>query len=334
MTLHQLRIFESVARRLSVTRASRELHMSQPAVSQQIKLLEEECASRLVVRIGQGVELTERGRRFLDAVRPIIAQVTEVESTFKAKSNEKKPSFLTVGGSRNHTVTVLPEILRSFKQNHPWVQFALESNDSYTMEQHVLNGEVQIALINHASHFDQIAYEPYKEMEIVAFALAKSPLIGKKISLEELFEIPLVARRRSTTLRALLRQGYRPNIAVECDVSEAVKAAVQRELGVGILYRDTVEADLKNRNLKILHVPDLEAIRTQSFIIYNRFKPLSAITRDFLNLLQESRVSKVQTTASSEKLRLGQKPTETNVQLRRGKAFLKMVFYLTLTTSF
>src|SRR5262247_2863723 len=116
----------------------------------------------------------------------------------------------------------------------------------------------------------------------------------KKISLEELFEIPLVARRRSTTLRALLRQGYRPNIAVECDVSEAVKAAVQRELGVGILYRDTVEADLKNRNLKILHVPDLETIRTQSFIIYNRYKPLSAITQDFLNVLQESRVSKVQ----------------------------------------
>src|SRR5215471_1311073 len=294
MTLHQLRIFESVARHLNVTRASHELHMSQPAVSQQIKLLEEECASRLVVRNGQGVDLTERGRAFLDAITPIVAQVGDVENAFKAKPDDKKSGLLTVGGSRSHSVTVLPEILRGFKQNHPWVQFALESNDSYTMEQHVLNGEVQIALINHASHFDQIAYEPYKEMEIVAFALAKSPLIGKKISLEELFEIPLVARRRSTTLRALLRQGYRPNIAVECDVSEAVKAAVQRELGVGILYRDTVEADLKNRNLKILHVPDLETIRTQSFIIYNRSKPLSAITRDFLNVLQESRVSKVQ----------------------------------------
>src|SRR5262245_29896962 len=294
MTLHQLRIFESVARHLSVTRASQELHMSQPAVSQQLRLLEQEYGAKFVIRIGQGVELTERGRRFLDAVRPIIAQVAEVESTFKAESNEKKLSLLRVGGSRNHTVTVLPEILRSFKQNHPLVQFAIESDDSYAMEQHVLNGEVQIALINHASHFDQIAYEPYKEMEIVAFALAKSPFIGKKMSLEELFQIPLVARRRNTTLRALLRQGYRPNIAVECDVSEAVKAAVQRELGVRILYRDTVEVDLKNRNLKILHVPDLEPIRTQSFIIYNRSKPLSVITRDFLNVLQESRVSKVQ----------------------------------------
>jgi DNA-binding transcriptional LysR family regulator len=228
MTLHQLRIFESVARHLSVTRASQELHMSQPAVSQQLRLLEQQYGAKFVVRIGQGVELTERGQAFLDAVKPIIAQVAEVESTFEPNSKEKKRNFLTVGGSRNHSVTVLPEILRSFKQNHPWVQFALESNDSHAMEQHVLNGEVQIALINHASHLEQIAYEPYKEMEIVAFALAKSPLIGKKISLEELFQIPLVVRRRSTTLRELSRQGYRPNIAVECDVSEAVKAAARR----------------------------------------------------------------------------------------------------------
>jgi LysR family transcriptional regulator, low CO2-responsive transcriptional regulator len=270
MTLHQLRIFESVARHLNVTRASQELHMSQPAVSQQVKLLEQECETRFVVRIGQGVELTERGRAFLDAIRPIVAQVGDVESAFKVKSNEKKSSFLTVGGSRNHSVTVLPEILRAFRQNHPWVQFTIESNDSGTMEQRVLSSEVEIALINHPSSSDQIAYEPYKEMGIVAFALAASPLVGKKITLTELFQIPLVVRRQSTTLKELLKKGYKPNIAVQCDISEAVKAAVQRELGVGILYRQTVEDDLKSRDLKILHVPELEKIRTQSFIIYNQ----------------------------------------------------------------
>jgi len=294
MTLHQLRIFESVARHLNVTKASQELHMSQPAVSQQLKLLDQQCDARFIVRIGQGVELTERGRAFLDAIRPIVAQAEKIESTFKVKSNEKQPSFLAVGGSGSHAVIVLPEILRAFKQNHPWVQFALESNDSSTMEQRILNAAVEIALINHPSYSDQIAYEPYKEMEIVAFALAKSPFIGKKITLRELFQIPLVVRRRSTALRELLRQGYKPNIAVQCDVSEAVEAAVQRELGVGILYRVTVEADLKNRDLKILHVPDLEKIRTKTFIIYNRCRPLSGIAQDFLHALHESRISKVE----------------------------------------
>jgi len=160
------------------------------------------------------------------------------------------------------------------------------------MEQRILNAAVEIALINHPSYSDQIAYEPYKEMGIVAFAPAASPFVGKKITLAELFQIPLVVRRRSTTLRELLKQGYKPNIAVQCDVSEAVKAAVQRELGVGILYRETVEADLKTRDLKILHVPDLEKIRTKSFIIYNRCKPLSGVAQDFLHALRESRISK------------------------------------------
>jgi LysR family transcriptional regulator, low CO2-responsive transcriptional regulator len=294
MTLHQLRIFESVARHLNVTRASRELYMSQPAVSQQLKLLEQECAARLVVRSGQGMELTEQGRAFLDAIRSIVTRAEDVESTFKVKSNEKEQSLLTVGGSRSHSVTVLPEILRTFKHKRPSVQIALESSDSGTMEQRVLCAEVEIALINHPSYSDQIVYEPYKEAEIVAFALSASPFVGKKITLEELFKMPLVVRRRSTTLKELLRQGYKPNIAVQCDVSEAVKAAVQRELGVGILYRETVEADLQTRGLKVLHVPELERIRTRSFIIYNKCKPLSDVARDFLQALRESKISKVE----------------------------------------
>jgi DNA-binding transcriptional LysR family regulator len=312
MTLHQLRIFESVARHLNVTKASQELHMRQPAVSQQLKLLDEECDASFVVRIGQGVELTERGQVFFDAIRPIVAQAEKIESNFKVKSNEKKPSFLAVGGSGSHPVIVLPEVLRAFKQNHPWVQFALERNDSRTMEQHILNAEVEIALINHPSYSDQIAYEPYKEMEIVAFAHAKSPFVGKKITLTELFQIPLVVRRQSTTLRELLKQGYKPNIAVQCDVSEAVEAAVQRELGVGILYRATVQADLRNRDLKILHVPDLEKIRTKSFIIYN-VNPFRILHGIFFTPCMKAEFRKLKAGAS-EKLRHDRKPNDTNLQ--------------------
>jgi DNA-binding transcriptional LysR family regulator len=93
MTLHQLRIFESVTRHLNITRASKELHMSQPAVSQQLKLLERQLAERLIVRTRHGVELTEQGRAFLDAVRPIIAQANKVATTFMVKSKAKKRAF-------------------------------------------------------------------------------------------------------------------------------------------------------------------------------------------------------------------------------------------------
>jgi hypothetical protein len=108
------------------------------------------------------MELTERA--FLDAIRPIVAQAEKIEGTFKVKSNEKQPSFLTVGGSGTHVVIVLPKILRAFKHNHPWVQFALERNDSRDGTTHF-----KCRGGNCSSYSDQIAYEPYKEMEIVAF---------------------------------------------------------------------------------------------------------------------------------------------------------------------
>jgi DNA-binding transcriptional LysR family regulator len=108
--------------------------------------------------------------------------------------------------------------------------------------------------------------------------------------------VPNSPRRQATKhdLRELLRQGYKPNIAVQCDVSEAVKAAVQRELGVGILYRETVEADLKTRDLKILDVPDLAKIKLNHSLSTISVKPLSGVAQDFLHALRESRISKVE----------------------------------------
>jgi DNA-binding transcriptional LysR family regulator len=93
MTLHQLRIFESVARHLNITRASKELHMSQPAVSQQLKILQRQFAHKLIVTTRHGVKLTEQGQAFLDAVRPIIEQADRIEITFRIKSNAKETSL-------------------------------------------------------------------------------------------------------------------------------------------------------------------------------------------------------------------------------------------------
>jgi len=93
MTLHQLRIFESVARHLNITRASKELQMSQPAVSQLLKILQRQFAHKLIVTTPHGVKLTEQGQAFLDAVRPIIAQADKIEINFMVKANAKKQAF-------------------------------------------------------------------------------------------------------------------------------------------------------------------------------------------------------------------------------------------------
>src|SRR6266404_7282404 len=117
MTLHQLRIFDSVARHLNETKASEELHMSQPAVSLQLKLLEQEYGAKFHVSFSQGVKLTPQGQVFFHAIRPLLIQAEDIVQRFKANARTTRP--LAVGGTRNISVTVLPRIIADFKRRHP-----------------------------------------------------------------------------------------------------------------------------------------------------------------------------------------------------------------------
>ncbi len=288
MTLHQLRIFESVARHLNLTSAASELHMSQPALSLQLKALEEEYGSRFYERKNYGVALTGKGRDFLYAIRPILLRVENVQSKFKVASDTDK-SPLIIGGSNTLSVTVLPEILIGFRQSHPNIQFVLKTNDSHTMERRVLNSEVEVALITNPTHSPRLVYEAYQEHEAVAFVPRASPLSKRSMSLGELTRQPLVVRRGSTTIKELQRQGYELNLAVQCDASEAVKTAVQRGLGVGLLFRARVEPEISNGDLSMIDVPEMNNIKIESFIIYDRRKPLSATAQDFIRILRKVR---------------------------------------------
>src|SRR5688572_30719349 len=287
MTLHQLRIFECVGTLLNITKASEILHISQPSVSQQLKLLEEEFGTRFFSRLSQGVELTHEGKEFFDAVKPILMQAELVEKRFKRSSSSKQAALLTVGGSHNVSVDVLPQLLMSFKQSHPLVQFILETNDSSVIEKRVLNAEVDIGLITNPSYRSEIVYEPYEEMQVVAFCLPISPVAGKTLTLRELSQLPLVVRTGGRIEHALRSHRQTVNIAVRCEASAAVKAAVGLGMGVGILYRDAVVSRVARGTLKVIDVPELKEMGVQSFIIFGKRKPLPPIAAEFLEMLRK-----------------------------------------------
>ena len=115
MTLHQLKIFQCVGTLLNITKASEILHVSQPSVSQQLKLLEEEFGAKFFARLSQGVELTYEGKQFLEAVKPILSQAELVEKTFKRNPNGNRTVLLRIGGSNNVSADVLPHLLMTFK---------------------------------------------------------------------------------------------------------------------------------------------------------------------------------------------------------------------------
>jgi DNA-binding transcriptional LysR family regulator len=302
MTLHQLRIFECVARHLNITKASAALHISQPSVSQQLKLLEEEFGRPFFIRARQGVELTPEGREFFDAIQPMLAEAEKLEKRFKNGLKAADAAPLVVGGSHNVSVNALPKLLIAFRERHPGIQFVMETDRSPGIERRLLASELEIGLITHPSYHPHVAYEPYEEMELVAFCLPTNPLVRKKLTLKELCECPLVWRGGGRTERVLMSLGYKMNTTLRCESSSAVKAAVRLGMGVGILYRNSVAGRVARGNLKLLNVPELRQIKIKSFIICDRRRPLAPLAQEFLQILHEKRND---TVAVDDRIRIG-----------------------------
>ena len=286
MTLHQLKIFECVVRHQNITKASAALHISQPSVSQQLKLLEEEFRTRFFVRLKQGVELTSEGEEFFNGIRPLLEEAENLEKRFKS-SPPYDSAPLIVGGSHNVSVNVLPKLLAAFKESHPSVQFILETDHSPAIEKRLLACEFEIALITNPSHRAEILYEPYEEMDLVAFCLPTNPLARKKLTLKDLAECPLVLRGGGRLEKVLMNLGYRMNVALRCEASTTVKAAVRIGMGVGILYRNAVASQVARGNLRLLNVPELKEMGIQSFIIFDKRKSLTPMAQEFLQILRE-----------------------------------------------
>ena len=289
MTLHQLRIFECVVRHLNITKASEALHISQPAVSQQLKLMEEEFGTKFFIRLNQGVELTSEGEEFISAIRPLLAEAEHLENKYKGKTKTDDAAPLIVGGSHNVSANVLPKLLMAFKTHHPSTQVILETNESPVIEKRLVASEVEIALITNPSYRAELVYEPYGDMELVAFCLPSNPLARKKLSLKELGECPLVLRRGGRLEKVLMNLGYKMNIALRCDVSGAVRAAVRLGMGVGILYGNAVASRVARGNLRLINVPELKQLGIKSFVTYDRRKPLGTMAQEFLQILRDQK---------------------------------------------
>lgn len=291
MTLHQLRIFDAVARHLSITSASAELHMSQPAITHQLKLLEQQYERRFYRKTAQGIALTESGLAFLAAVRPILNQVANLERQF-GRTVDTDQGILKIGGTHSLCITVLPDVIREFQQTHPGTQFTLETDDSRIIEQQISTGAVDVGLITHPSYKPNLTVEPYQKLEVIAFASASSRLRGKRMTLSDLARFPLVIRKDSKILKELLALGFKPTVAVACKNSGAVQAAVQKGMGVGILQGDSVKNAIKNGSLARLDVPELKKIALESFIVVDREKPLDPIANSFLDLLRSRKLNR------------------------------------------
>jgi len=292
MTLHQLRIFVAVAKHLNVTRASRELRVTQPSLSRQLKLLADECGVGLYRVNSRGVELTPEGRLLLSNVEPILSGVENVEKIFRCV---KSDIVLCIGGSHSPSLSLLPLLSAAFKKNHPDVQIVIRTESSQSLEQLVLKSEVELAVLINPSYCAFLSYEPCRQERWAVFSSIKHPLARRpRMTLAELSRAPLVIERKrpgegnetERILRQIEEGGLKPNIVMQCDSPEAIKVAVKAGLGLAVLHRDAAEPELKTGDLKMIKISDLK-LEIDSFVVYPKERPLSLCAQSFLGLLRQ-----------------------------------------------
>lgn len=287
-------VFAAVAKHRSATRASAELHISQPAVTKQLKLLEKNYNTKLFVRAGHGMQLTDQGRLFLRDVKTILERYKTLGQKFSAIRSEFAVQTLTVGGSYSPSAYLLPWLLALFKKSHPQVQLNLRSNNRAAIERMILNYEVDIAVLNNAESHPLLTTEFYRQESLVAFVSINHPLAKKrKASWHDLERTPLIIRKplagRGTAeqiIRAMKTLRLKPNIVLRCETPHAVKAAVASNMGLGILFKETIEPEVKSGEFKLVELPPAD-YSGESFIVYRKDRPLSACAQDFLELLRQ-----------------------------------------------
>jgi DNA-binding transcriptional LysR family regulator len=281
MTLHQLKVFDAVASCLNMTRASESLNITEPSVFQQVKSLEEACGVRLYRKVGRQIELTREGRLVHADAREILLRVEKLLQRCVAAAVSAHGGSLIVGGSHGPSVALMPSLLATFKESHPHTQIVFRTKSSRGVEQLILDAQIEIGLITNPSKSDLLHIVPYRQENVLTVVSAKHPLAKKaELSLAEVARCPLIIRkekegRTSDILRQIENQGLQPNILMECDSGEAIKIAAMKGMGLGILYQDHVDAEIKSGKLKIIRIAGLKRIHSKSFIIYRKDKPLS-----------------------------------------------------------
>jgi DNA-binding transcriptional LysR family regulator len=293
-TLRQLRIFEAVARHLSYSRAAEALYLTQPAVSMQVRQLEENLGLELFEQLGKKIHLTTAGQEFLVYCRNILQQVSDAE----AMIGELKGDGGRLGIDAATTAGYFtPQLLAEFCKRHPQARVSLNVTNRETLLQRLDRNEMDMAIMGRPPQGHDLDATPFMENHLVIIAPAHHPLAGeKRIPMARLAEETFLVREQGSGTRNAMERYFadrniRLNTGTEMNTNEAIKQAVQAGMGLGILSQHTVKLEVEMRHLSVLDVENFPILR-HWYIIHRRGKRLSSIALAFKDfLLREAHLS-------------------------------------------
>lgn len=289
ISLRQLQVFESVARQLSFTLAARELHLSQPTVSMQIRKLESDIGLSLTERIGRKISLTDTGKALYQAAREVLGTI----SRFEMLINDRKG--LHSGELRIAVVTTAnyfaPRLLGSFCQQYPGINVSLEVTNRTNILKRMNENLDDLYLIGEPPESNELEFRPYLPNPMVVIAPINHPLCQKhNIPLKMIASEPFIVREQGSGTRIAMESlfseaGLDLNVRMELGNNESIKQGVQGGLGLSVLSQHT----LTRGDLQELAILDVQGfpIPWQWYVGYPKGKRLSVVANTFVNYMFE-----------------------------------------------
>ncbi|MBD0338967.1 MAG: LysR family transcriptional regulator [Thermoleophilia bacterium] len=274
MDTRQLAAFCAVVERRSFSQAAEALGISQPAVSLQIRSLEERLGTQLIDRSGRRVEPTEAGSRLYRGAQRLLVLEEQVLEDVAGGEDGPLHGRLELGASSGPGETVLPVLLGEFQRAHPDVHVALAVHDTQTIVDLVARRELELGVVGAARRHRGVTFEPFFRDELILVCPPGHPFEGRTVSLDELRGEPLILMQEGAGVRQVIedelrRAGVRLrdlDVRLELGVKESVRIAVREGFGVAFISRTSVEADLAEGAVGEARVESLEPAREISLV--------------------------------------------------------------------
>jgi len=269
MDTRQLAAFCAVVERKSFSQAAERLGVTQPAVSLQIRSLEQRLGRQLLDRSGRRVEPTEAGLRLYASAQRLLQAEEQLLEELESDDDDVVIGALELGASTGPGGSVVPVILCEFQERHPDVRVRLSVSDTQTVVAQVADRELELGIVGAGRRHRGVTFEPFFRDEVVLVVPATHPFAGKTVTLEQLRGEPLIVMQEGAGVRQVIEDELRKtgtrlrdlDVRLELGLQESVRSAVLAGHGVTFISRLAVESDLATGLLATARVRGLDPVR-------------------------------------------------------------------------
>jgi len=290
MDIHHLRVFASVFKNRSFSKASEELHLTQPTISNHIKALEDEFDCKLFDRLGRTILPTKEAEVLYSHSMELIERTNDLREAVGLIKKDISGKLI-IGASTIPGVYLLPGFMSEFRKKFPSISFQILISDSKGIIENISRHELLLGIVGAKLGNEHIKYMPFIEDELI---VVSSPHLSKNrmMTLQELLKFPMVLREegsgtRKETEKFLANKGIsleNVHIAGVFGSTDAIKQAVKAGLGVSILSKFSVADELKYKILEEIKLTDIQ-MKRRFYIVTHKKRTLPRLYETFLNYI-------------------------------------------------